>query len=66
MNFGCNNPESNYSPSIKTDITNEYKRYIMQNSSNKFHKNIPIVKDSSQMPQNYSTIEPSHHPHSQG
>jgi hypothetical protein len=66
MNYRCNNPESNYSPSIKTDITNEYKRYIMHNSSNKFHKNIPIVKDSSQMPQNYSTIEPSHHLHSQG
>ena len=30
--------------SIKRDLSDEYKRYIMQNSSNKFHKDIPIVK----------------------
>ena len=28
-------------PAFKKDISEEYKRYIMQNSSNKFSKDIP-------------------------
>jgi hypothetical protein len=35
-----NNPEHS-SPTLKKDLTNEYKRYIMQNSSNKYSKDIP-------------------------
>lgn len=39
------NPESKPSPSIKKDLSGEYKRFVMQNSSNKFHKDIAIAKD---------------------
>jgi hypothetical protein len=36
-----NNPEKESRPMLKKDISEEYKRYIMQNSSNKFSKDIP-------------------------
>jgi hypothetical protein len=29
---------------LKKEISDEYKRYVMQNSSNKFHKDIPVAE----------------------
>ena len=38
------NPELYQVKSRPGELSEEYKRYIMQNSSNKFHKDIPIVR----------------------
>lgn len=36
------NPELNKTPpSLRRDLTDEYKKYVMHNSSNKYHKDIP-------------------------
>lgn len=62
------NPEYSEPLTLKNQLSEEYKRFIMQNSSNKWNKDIPQPKgpernDSSRPYQdekpNYNTIDPS-------
>jgi uncharacterized membrane protein YgaE (UPF0421/DUF939 family) len=38
-----NSPSVSYNPT-KAELSDEYKRYVMQSSSNKFHKNKPVAE----------------------
>jgi hypothetical protein len=62
------NPEQGESPSLRNQLSEEYKRFVMQNSSNKWNKDIPKPQiqpsiDSSwlaqQQPNSYQTLDPN-------